>query len=110
MYAVIWRYKVRPQAIDEFEQAYGPQGDWVRLFKLDKGFMNSELLRSTQEPDAFVTIDRWVSRDHFMAFLQRLGDAYAALDARMAGLTLMEMRLGDMESDFIGGPEAGLFR
>jgi heme-degrading monooxygenase HmoA len=110
MYAIVWRYQVKPDCIDAFTEAYGSDGDWDRLFRLDPAFMGTELYRGTEAEAVFVTIDRWRSRDHFTRFLQRLGDAYAALDERLAGLTLMEIRLGDMESDFIEGSMTGFPR
>jgi heme-degrading monooxygenase HmoA len=110
MYAIVWRYQVKPESVDAFVETYGSEGDWARLFRLDKGFIGTELLRSTDDGLVFVTIDRWRSRDHFTAFMQRLGDAYAALDERTEGMTELEVRLGDMESDFIEGRVGGLKR
>jgi heme-degrading monooxygenase HmoA len=108
MYAIIWRYHVKPKAIDAFTAAYGADGDWARLFRLDEGFLGTELYRGADSDDVFITIDRWLSRDHFTRFMQRLGDAYAALDERLEGLTLFEARLGDFESEVIEGHLTGL--
>jgi heme-degrading monooxygenase HmoA len=108
MYAIIWRYQVKPEAIDAFTAAYGREGDWARLFKLDEGFLGTELYRGAEADDVFITIDRWLSRDHFTRFMQRLGDAYAALDERLEGLTLFEARLGDFETEVIEGHLTGL--
>src|SRR3569832_2306173 len=108
MYAIIWRYQVKPEAIEAFTAAYGREGEWARLFWLVEGFLGTELYRGAEADDVFITIDRWLSRDRFTRFMQRLGDAYAALDERLAGLRVeptadqaryltgvMRLKLGD---------------
>lgn len=108
MYAIIWRYQVKPEALEAFTAAYGREGDWARLFKLDPGFLGTELYRGAESETVFLTIDLWLSRDHFTAFMQRLGDAYAALDERLEGLTEFEARLGDFENEVVEGVLRGL--
>ena len=44
-YAYIWEYTVRPERVAEFEQAYGPDGEWVRLFRRAGGYVRTELHR-----------------------------------------------------------------
>jgi heme-degrading monooxygenase HmoA len=44
MIATIWRFRVQPGKLDAFERAYGPQGDWARLFARAEGFIATELL------------------------------------------------------------------
>ena len=79
----------------EFERAYGPDGDWARLFRRDPAYLGTELLRG---PDGhYLTLDRWRSRGAFEAFKARHGDDYAALDRRMEALTSHEASIGAFE-------------
>ena len=94
MYAVVWTYTVRPDRLDQFVEAYGPAGEWAQLFMAAEGYLGTELLRSEERPEDFITIDRWESRDAFVTFMGAAADAYQGLDERCAGMCLTETRLG----------------
>jgi heme-degrading monooxygenase HmoA len=96
MHAIVWRYDIKPGAEARFLQAYGPEGDWARLFGQAEGYLGTELYRSAGEPGRFLTIDRWRAPADFEAFKARHGEAYAALDREFEGLTLAEARLGTL--------------
>ncbi|MEX2271508.1 MAG: hypothetical protein WD690_08565 [Vicinamibacterales bacterium] len=32
MIQVVWQFVVKEEAVDRFERAYGPNGEWARLF------------------------------------------------------------------------------
>jgi len=42
----------------------------------------------------YLTIDRWISRAAYEAFVRAVGPAHAALDRRGDALTVRERRLG----------------
>jgi len=94
MYAIVWTYTVRPERVDEFAETYGPAGRWAQLFMAAEGYLGTELLRSDERPEEFLTIDRWESRDAFVAFMGAAADAYQALEQDTAGMCLLETRLG----------------
>lgn len=96
-FSYIWEFKVRPERLAEFEAAYGPDGDWVRLFRRDPAYLGTDLLRDREDPHRFLTVDRWSSREACLAFRERFRADYGALDARCAGLTLSERPLGDFD-------------
>ena len=98
MYAIVWTYTVRPEKVDAFVSAYGPAGAWGQLFMAAEGYLGTELLRSEERSDDFITIDRWESRDAFVAFMGASADAYHELDERYGGLCLIENRLGAFEA------------
>ena len=95
MIAIIWRYEVRDEHRTEFEAAYGPTGDWARLFARTEGFRGTELLRS--DDDSYLTLDIWRSAEDFAAFLGDHQSDYEALDARTEGWTRAEHRIGEYE-------------
>ena len=54
---------------------------------------NTELLRDEKQPQHYLTIDRWVSKENYEAFQSRREKEYKALDAQCEGLTERESLL-----------------
>ena len=94
MFVVIWRFEVDAAHVAAFEAAYGPDGDWARLFRASSGYLGTELLRDAEAPGTYLTIDRWSSEDAFRAFRADHDAAYAALDRACEALTRSETRVG----------------
>ncbi len=86
MFVRIWQYEVPADRVDSFIAAYGPAGDWARLFARSDEFVRTELYRSTDAPSRFLTVDVWASRLAWQAFMDRWGSAYAELDAGLESL------------------------
>jgi heme-degrading monooxygenase HmoA len=95
MFVRIWRYRVRPGRETEFARAYGPDGTWVQLFRRTAGYLGTELLQDVTSAGAYVTIDRWATRDAWTAFHDAHRAAYDSLDAACEQLTTLEESLGD---------------
>jgi heme-degrading monooxygenase HmoA len=97
-YLRIWRYRVAPGREAEFVTAYGPAGDWARLFARGEGYLGTELLRDAARPLAYATIDRWRSEADWNGFLATHRDAYAALDRQLAPLCAEDVEVGNYTS------------
>ena len=89
MFVIVWKYAVRPEAVDDFRAVYGPDGDWARLFRRSPGFLGVELIADERD-HSFLTIDRWVSETAFAAFMDAERDGYEILDHGLAALTESE--------------------
>ncbi|HKX65904.1 MAG TPA: antibiotic biosynthesis monooxygenase [Intrasporangium sp.] len=93
MFLRVWEYEVPADRVDGFVAAYGPTGDWARLFARGDGFVRTELYRSAGSPTRFITVDGWRSKAAWQQFIDRWELAYADLDAAMeplaAGGTLL---------------------
>jgi hypothetical protein len=59
MHVIIWEFVVREEHIQQFISAYNSNGDWANLFRRAEGFLGTELLRSSHQPNIFVTLDHW---------------------------------------------------
>jgi heme-degrading monooxygenase HmoA len=94
-YATLWEFVVDPERQPEFEKRYGVEGDWVRLFRRAGGYLGSELLRDRRDPARFLTIDRWRTREDFLAFRREHGAEYERLDRELEGLATRETPLGE---------------
>jgi Antibiotic biosynthesis monooxygenase len=93
-YIVVWEYQVKAECEAEFVAAYGPDGDWARLFHRSPEFLGVELLGSAGNAGRFFTLDHWSSSAAMDVFLNANATAYDVLDRRFSGLTLWERRIG----------------
>jgi heme-degrading monooxygenase HmoA len=93
MYVIVWKYQVLADSEMEFRVAYGPDGDWARLFAMHDGFVGTELI-TTDEPRHYLTIDQWDSAEAFDAYMERDREEYRRLDQRFEALTVSEKLVG----------------
>jgi len=98
VYHIVWSFEVEPEQVEAFEQAYGPDGDWARLFRRVPGYQNTALLRDVDAPGRYLTIDRWRTREDFWRFREAFRAEYVALDAKCERLVACEQLVGDFES------------
>lgn len=94
MYTIIWRFTVKPDSVAAFEAHYCSTGSWVAIFRTAAGYIGTELLRDTAQPNVYMTLDHWQSEAHFAAFDPQNNAAYQALDRACESLTLREEKLG----------------
>ncbi len=97
-YAYIWEYEVPVEHGGAFERAYGPEGDWVRLFRGAPGYVRTELHRDRARPGRYVTIDWWESEADWRAFREGRAREFEQLDARCAALTTREAEIGRFDA------------
>jgi heme-degrading monooxygenase HmoA len=98
MYVVLWRFRPMRGQESEFERAYGPSGDWTRLFQHGEGYLGTELLRRSDDPREYLALDRWASRAAYEVFRTRFSSEYRRLDRRLEELTEEEESLGAFEA------------
>ena len=99
-YVRVWRFRPRRNAEAAFESAYGPEGDWARLFRTAPGFLGTTLLKGDGTAE-YLTLDRWVSRDAYEAFRRESAARFIALDRDCESLTSLEAEIGSY--DELGG-------
>ena len=90
----VFMYEVGPGREQAFEAAYGPGGEWARLFAGVPGYLGTELLRPTEGESRYLVIDSWRSEADYDAFLSAEGEAYRALNDRAATHYERESALG----------------
>jgi heme-degrading monooxygenase HmoA len=94
MHIIIWEFAVREEHIQEFISAYGSNGDWTNLFRRAEGYLGTQLLRSSHEPNIFLTVDRWETATCFEIFQERFGEEYKKLDTQLEGYSSLEKKVG----------------
>ena|SRR5687767_8592492 len=92
MFVRVFEYTATPGRAEEFEDAYGARGDWVRLFSTADGYIGSTLERARN--DRYRTQDHWRSAGDFTTFLAHHQAAYDAIDRAYADLKLTEEHCG----------------
>lgn len=97
MYVLVWEFHVRAGCESDFEEVYGPNGGWVRLFIKANGFLRTELNRDLENPRRYLTLDYWSSKEAYEFFRQQYREDYTELDRRCEGLTEKETALGEFE-------------
>jgi len=95
---IVWVFEARPDRLPEFENVYGVDGNWAKLFRTAEGYIDTALLRDLENPNRFLVIDRWHNRESFDSFKQRHAEAYDQLDRQCEELTLAELKIGIFDS------------
>ena len=96
-FVVVWEFWVRSGAAAEFEQAYGPEGAWVRLFSGDPAYGGTKLVRDVVEARRYLTFDSWASAETYESFRRNHVDQYGVIDRECEGLTESEKEIGRFE-------------
>lgn len=94
VYVKMWEFTAKPEARAEFENFYGPDGEWVQLFRRSKGFLRTEFFRDRNTENRYVTLDYFTSKAAYQDFRRELQQEYEALDRRCDGLIESEREIG----------------
>ena len=92
MFVRVFQYTATAGKSAEFEQAYGADGDWVRLFATAEGYLGSTL--EGADGGRYRTQDHWRSAADFTAFLAANQRAYDKVDRVYAALKSTEEHCG----------------
>ena len=96
MIALVFRYDARDP--EDFESAYGPNGEWAQFFRQGQGYIGTELLQDMDELDRFVVIDRWESADAYNTFVTEHQDEYLQRSDDSRLYYVQELRLGTFQN------------
>src|SRR5260370_5911237 len=88
-YIVVWEFQVKAGSEAEFVTAYGPDGEWARLFRRSPEFLGVELLGSVGNPGRFFTLDHWRSAAAMGMFMFANATAYDVLDPPVPPLPVL---------------------
>ena len=96
MLALLFSYEARDP--EEFERAYGPEGEWAAFFREGAGYVGTELLRDVENPGRYLVVDRWESREAYQRFVEERRDEYMRRVDETAFYYDSELRLGTFEN------------
>lgn len=98
MFLTLWEYEVKRGSEELFERQYGPEGEWVQLFRRDARYRGTRLLRDVGAERVYVTMDVWESRTAYEEFREKWAKEYAQIDEKCEMLTSAETQLSEFES------------
>jgi len=93
-FVVLWEFHVDPKQRRAFEKAYGPRGEWARLFRTGKGYIRTQLIRDAEIPNRYLTLDYWKSLEHYERFKKQNRTTYQMIDKKCEALTVGETEIG----------------
>jgi len=96
-YLYIWKFKVFLHKAKEFQRIYGPEGEWVQLFKQGAGYRQTLLLKDLDVPGVYVTVDQWETEAAYKSFKEKFAAEFEALDQYCENLTESEVQVGRFE-------------
>jgi heme-degrading monooxygenase HmoA len=96
-YLAIWEFEIKLESRALFEETYGPDGAWARLFRQSPDYRGTRLVRDLTDPGRYLTFDDWTSREAFRSFKQAHAAEYAILDKQCESLTEREAIIGEFE-------------
>ncbi|MCB2217852.1 antibiotic biosynthesis monooxygenase family protein [Desulfofustis glycolicus] len=91
---VLWEYIVRDGYLDQFLQAYASDGTWAELFRKHPGYLKTELIRDSSNPNRFITIDHWVSLPAYSTMKHLSRNEYKSMDEHCEKFTVDENYIG----------------
>jgi len=97
MFVALWEYEVKPGCEERFENAYGPDGEWVRLFQRDSHYYQTRLVKDALHRGVYLTMDFWESRGAYEDFMAGHRAQYEAIDPMGEELTVKERQIGWFE-------------
>ena len=95
MFMYVWEYKVKKDFAMEFEEKYGPDGSWVRLFQQADGYLGTELHQDIKSKARYITIDYWLSKPMHDACKTEYAEKFQQLDKLCEAFTEQEAFLGE---------------
>jgi heme-degrading monooxygenase HmoA len=96
MIALVFSYEVHDA--DEFERAYGSDGEWAEFFRPGRGYIGTELLHDVEAPGRYLVIDRWESAEAYNDFVAANREEYMRRVDDTRFLYDSELRFGTFES------------
>jgi heme-degrading monooxygenase HmoA len=96
-FVYMWEYLVKENFLEDFIHHYGPEGDWVQLFRKAGGYIKTDLHQDCTNPKRFMTVDFWESKNDRDNFRKEFSTEFAELDQRCEQFTETEKILGDFD-------------
>ena len=96
MLLLVFSYDTRDP--EQFERAYGPDGEWAQFFRLGRGYVGTELLRDTKSRERYLVIDRWESRQAYLEFMSEQRAEYVRRSEETRHYYERELSFGTFEN------------
>jgi len=97
-FVYIWEYLVKEEHQTEFENIYGPEGEWVQLFRKAEGYITTDLHQDISNTNRFITVDFWNTKKDRDSFRKKYSKEFELLDEHCELFTNQEKLIGDFDT------------
>ena len=94
MYTILWKYRVQPKNQELFEQEYGANGAWSKLFCTSQNYSKSILSKSDDSKDTYILMDIWIDKNSYERFIEESKSSYENLSLKFENLYETEEKMG----------------
>jgi len=94
MVEIVREFIVKEETRGQFELMYGPGGTWSKLFARCQGFRGTTVLRDTNNPRRYLTIDLWETEAQREQALAERKAEYSDLETTLDKWTESRIEMG----------------
>ena len=98
MFVIIWKFTPKTGLEKEFEEIYGPNGLWTKLFKKVNDYTDTTLLKEIDSENVYLVVDRWKSKAAYESFKLEYFEEYHSTDQKCRRLVVNEELAGEYEN------------
>ena len=98
MFVALWEFEVKPGDEKKFEEVYGADGAWARLFLGDSMYRGTRLVKDVERERVYLTLDFWETCEAYERFKKENADEYERIDKEYEGMTMREKKIGEFVS------------
>jgi len=95
LFVALWEFEVKPGCEELFEETYGADGAWAKLFARDAAYRWTRLVKDVERERVYLTVDFWESREAYEKFKKENAAEYEKIDRECEGMAVTEKRLGE---------------
>ena len=99
MFVALWEFEVKPGSKEKFEEVYGANGAWAKLFLQDSQYKGTRLVKDVERERVYLTLDFWESREAYEKFKKENAAEYDRIDKECEGMTVREDRIGEYSGE-----------
>lgn len=95
MFLALWEFEVKPGSEEKFEEVYGADGAWAKLFLQDSQYRGTRLVKDVARERVYLTLDFWETREAYEKFKRENAAEYERIDKECEGMTVREKKVGE---------------
>ena len=99
MFLALWEFEVKRGSEEKFEEVYGADGAWAKLFLQDSQYRGTRLVKDTRRERVYLTLDFWETREAYERFKKENAAKYERIDHECEGMTDQERVLGEWSAE-----------
>ena len=99
MFLALWEFEVKRGSEKKFEEVYGADGAWAKLFLQDSQYRGTRLVKDVERERVYLTLDFWETREAYESFKKEHAAEYERIDKECEGMTDHERVVGEWSTE-----------